>query len=43
MTAGRACFSPVDLVICVIAVTGAVTGIAALATGAITIEGEPND
>ena len=43
MTAERACFPPVDLVICVIAVAGAITGIAALATGAITIAGEPND
>ena len=30
-------FSPAELVICVIAVAGAMTGIAALATGAITI------
>jgi hypothetical protein len=34
---------PVDLVICVIAMAGPITGIAARAAGAITIEGEPND
>jgi arginine:ornithine antiporter / lysine permease len=33
----RRAFSPVELVICVIAVAGAIAGIAALATGAITI------
>jgi arginine:ornithine antiporter/lysine permease len=33
----RRAFSPAELVICVIAAAGAITGIAALATGAITI------
>jgi arginine:ornithine antiporter/lysine permease len=33
----RRAFSRAELVICVIAVAGAITGIAALATGAITI------
>ena len=33
----RRAFSPAELVICVIALAGAMAGIAALATGAITI------
>jgi len=37
----RRLFSPAELVILVIALAGFVTGIVALAVGAITIEGEP--